>query len=148
MLIRQPWFTVEGVTPDHKETAFFRVETDYVDALFESGQDDKGRACCILRDILKNPTSVFRGLCRPGDDPKYDEGLIYCGKPPTLLNEDGTPGKPWPGMVLAVYVVDTDDGQQAYDWDWREEAAGNPGHPSNWERDFKERLWPPTKPRR
>jgi len=144
MLIRVRWYTIRGVTTDLKGEDEFLVETDYVDHLKNSGQLDKWKASPVIKDVLQRPTSIFRGLQRPGNPRQFSEGLIYCGKPTECFGENGSEPPP-ENEVLAVYIVFNAEHEclHAFDWDWKEEDKDYPGFPKSWDKDYGEPLWPP-----
>jgi hypothetical protein len=139
MPVRLEWYTERGVTPYNDGEEEFLVETAHVDSLRARRLDAKYHDAVLLGDVLSQPTSIFRGLRRPG----YQEGYCYCGKPPRRFDANGVIASP-PGKVFAAYVILLPAKQSfvVFDWDWLSEHDKKPGFPQNYQTAFVVRTWP------
>ena len=48
------------------------------------------------------------------------------------------------GFAFLIFARLGVGGYVVFDWEWREEDAEAPGHPSGWENDFERRTWQKT----
>jgi hypothetical protein len=77
-VVRLDWYTVHGVRFNGTGAEEFLVEADYVESLRARRLDDKYYDTSLLEDVLKTPTSIFRGLKRSG---LAGDGYCYVASP-------------------------------------------------------------------
>lgn len=127
-----------GVLPDSTEASFFVVKSEY-ERLGEFGPQEKYDDARFLEEAVREPDAIFSGLRRPNQD----ESLCYSVQ--ITRDPDDSDGfsasAPRYGFVFLAFVRVAQMGYVIFDWEWRREDDETPGHPANWEKDFKERVW-------
>lgn len=136
---RASTYTIAGVDLSGSGERLFKVDLAIVDAWRDRGVEAKYWDSVLVSEVVKSPTSTFRGLKRRNAS---NAGECYCGKPKERFL-DGTPAKPPIGEVFVAYVFGTPDGDsRIVDWDWWPEDPDLPGHPKGWQDDYQERVCP------
>ncbi len=139
MPVRLAVFSVQGLAPDGRGTEEFSIDADHREWLRANGPEWKYYDAGMIPELLRNPTSIFRGLKRQG----FAQALCYCGKPATIWVDDQVDAQAPAGMVFVAYIVRRPgDVWLVWDWDWVPEDITTPGHPDGWQDRYEERTWP------
>ncbi len=140
MPVRLSRYPIFGVSCDGDGREEFIIDEGLHDFLHQNGPEWKYRDSGLIPDVLREPTSIFRGLRRQG----FDEALCYCGKPRYRWVGDERRTATPPGMIFAVYILPEQDRLLVVDWAWLREHRTEPGHPETWESDYERKTWPTT----
>jgi len=138
MPVRLSQFTIFGVSPDGQGQEEFVMDDDARHQWREYGPQQKFYDGGLAGTVLRNPTSIFQGLRRPGLELSY----CYCGLPPVRWTDDQVESPSPAGMVLAFYILPMDDKLWIWDWNWLIEDKAMPGHPAFWQHNYERRTWP------
>ncbi len=128
----------EGLHPDGSDGANFYMDRSELDVLEEDGPEWKLDIVRFIPESIEAPDAIFQGLNRP----KQHEALAYSVRlTHDPAEETLVAVPPRFGYVFLAFVRPGQGGYIVFDWEWRVEAAEEPGHPEDWSVDFARRTW-------
>ena len=125
----------EGLDPSGNSGATFFISQAVLDVLQRDGPEWKLDEARFIPETVKHPDAIFRGLLRPGQE----ESLCYSVRPTHDPDDEENPALPRYGFAFLIFARSGIGGYVVFDWEWREEDADAPGHPSGWGSDFERR---------
>jgi hypothetical protein len=130
----------EGVGPDGQTRMMFYIDRNELDKVRDEGPPWKFEDIRFIIETVDSPDAIFQGLGRHD----HEESLCYSARVTHDPEEPEKESLPRYGHVFLVFVRPCVGGYLVFDWEWREEDDEHPGYPGDWEKDFKERVWPAT----
>jgi hypothetical protein len=91
----------------------------------------------LVRDALKMPVAIFKGLKRVGEE----ESLCFVSNPTARFSNTGTEIPVPPGFVFLVFV---NDNRLVTNWRFELASRNNPQYPEQFDDRFNVQLWPTT----
>lgn len=128
---REPLFEDEQ---GFRQTMFFSRSA--VEIARENGPPWKYYNAQIVPAAVLNPAAVFKGLTRKN----FDEAYCYSSKPKQRWNDDQQLEQ-MPGNFVFLVFVKWFQGFVVFDWEFRPEMPGKPGHPIDWAINFEECVY-------
>ena len=128
----------EGRLPDGS-LAMFYVSRPEIARVRDQGPQEKYEASRFLLEAVQEPDAIFAGLRRPNQDANLCYSVFLTHDPDD--RDEGCAQPPRYGYVFLAFVRVANMGYVIFDWEWREEDPAHTGHPTNWKRDFEERVW-------
>lgn len=127
----------DGLDPSGNPGASFFIDRTELDIIQQDGPEWKLEDARFIAEAVQEPDAIFEGLLRP----RQENSLCYSVRVTHDPNEPESQALPRYGYVFLVFARLGVGGFVVFDWEWREEDADHPGHPTGWPDDFERRSW-------
>jgi hypothetical protein len=131
--VRRGYRPVTALDPNASGVVQYLVSEEKMTVVCGRGMGAAKDIAYSLREVLIDPTAIFRGVREEGEK----NWLCYVGIPKHSYANDGATRPPRQGRVFLVYV--NDEGV-VYHWRWDQCCAEDSRLPDNHQNRFDERV--------
>lgn len=131
--VRRGFRPVLALDPSAGGVRQFLISEEKIQVIALRGMGQAKDLAYSLREVLADPTAVFRGVREEGER----DWLCYVGIPRHSYTSDGKTCPPRTGKVFLAFV---NDERVVYHWRWEPCSQDDHTLPENYSSRFEERL--------